>query len=87
VCDCALEVSGIQSLNQMLGQHLTRPLVEEEVAEHKATFLVALKGLNTTRKYMCEFGTEKNIIVICSTVENELYRLRAQGERKLLLNG
>jgi hypothetical protein len=49
-CDSALEVCGIQSVDPVLDQHLTRP--EEEVAEHKATFLDALKGLEAARKYM-----------------------------------
>jgi hypothetical protein len=38
-------VSGIKSVGQLLDQHLIRPEEEEEVAEHKATFLDALKGL------------------------------------------
>jgi hypothetical protein len=37
----------MHSANEVLDQHLTRPEEEpeEEVAEHKATFLYALKGL------------------------------------------
>jgi predicted ATP-dependent Lon-type protease len=31
----ALEICGIQSVNQMLDQHMTRPEEQEEVAEHK----------------------------------------------------
>jgi hypothetical protein len=50
---------------------LTRP--EEEVAEHKATFLDALKGLEAARKYMWQFDTKNNIIAMCSKVKNELY--------------
>jgi hypothetical protein len=45
-CDSATEVCGVQSVDQVLHQHLTRPEEqegEEEVAEHKATFLDALK--------------------------------------------
>jgi hypothetical protein len=33
--DSALEVCGIQSVNQVLDQRLTRPEEEEELAEHK----------------------------------------------------
>jgi hypothetical protein len=47
-----VEVCGIQSVDQVLDQHLTRPEVEEEVAEYKATFLDALKGLQAARQYM-----------------------------------
>jgi hypothetical protein len=45
-CDSALEVCGIQSIDKVLNQHLTRPEEEEEIAEHKATFLAPLKGLS-----------------------------------------
>jgi hypothetical protein len=58
------------------------PEEEEEVAEHKTTFLDAMKGLEEARKYMCQFDTENNIIVMCNEVENELYRLRAQEKNK-----
>jgi hypothetical protein len=61
---------------------LTRPLEGEEIAEHKATFLGALKGLNATRRYKCEFDTKNNIIVMCNRVENELYKLRTQEKKK-----
>jgi hypothetical protein len=53
-CDGALEVCGIQSIqsvDQVLDQHLTRQggkpeeEEEEEVVEHKVTVLDALKGL------------------------------------------
>jgi hypothetical protein len=76
-CDSALKVFGVRSVN-----HLTRPEEEEEVAEHKATFLDALKGLEAARKYICQFDTENNIIVMCNKVENELYRLRAQEKKQ-----
>jgi hypothetical protein len=87
-CDSALEVCGVQSVDHMLDQHLTRreePEEEEEIAEHKATFLDALKA---ARKCRCQFDTENSIIVMCNKVENVLYRLRAQGERnrRLLQN-
>jgi hypothetical protein len=57
------------------------PEEEEEVAVHKATFLVALKGLESARKCMCQFGSENNVIVMCSKVENELYGLKTQGKK------
>jgi hypothetical protein len=41
--------------------------------EHKATFLDALKGLEATRKYICQFDTKYSIIVMCNRVESELY--------------
>jgi hypothetical protein len=53
----------------MLDQHLSRPEQEKEVAEHKATFLNALKGLEAARKYICQSDTKNIIIVMCNTVE------------------
>jgi hypothetical protein len=44
--------------------------------------LDALKALEAARKYMCQFYTKNNIIVMCNKVENELYTLRAKGEKK-----
>jgi hypothetical protein len=66
--DSALEVCGIQSVEQVLEQHLTRPEEEEEVAKYKAVFLEALKGLEASRKYMCQFGTKNNIVIIYNDV-------------------
>jgi hypothetical protein len=43
-----------------------KPEETEEVAEHKATFLDALKGLEAARKHMCQFDTKNNITVICN---------------------
>jgi hypothetical protein len=82
-CDSALEVRGVWSVNQLLDQYLIRPeeKPEEEVAEHKATFFDALKGWEAARKYICQFHTKNNIIIMCTKVENELYRL-TQGEKK-----
>jgi hypothetical protein len=58
----ALQVCGIWTVDQVLGQHLTKQ-EEEEVAELKATFLDTLKGLQAARKYMCQFDTENNIVI------------------------
>jgi hypothetical protein len=77
----ALEVCGVQSVDQVLDQQLTR-LEGEKVAEHKATFLDALKGLEVARQYLCQFDTKKNIVVICRKVESELFRLRAKEKQK-----
>jgi hypothetical protein len=89
--DSAPEVCEVQSVDQVLDQQLTRPEeeMEEEVAEDKTTFLDALKGLETARKYMCQFDTKDNITVMCNKVENELYRPRTQEKRnnQLLLTG
>jgi hypothetical protein len=46
----------------VLDQHLTRPEEEVEVAEHKASFLDALKGLQAARKCMCQFDNDNNIV-------------------------
>jgi hypothetical protein len=54
----------------MLDQHLTRPEEEEEVAEHKATFLYALKVLKAAGKHVCLFDDDNNTVVMCNRVEN-----------------
>jgi hypothetical protein len=84
-CASALKVCGVQSDDQVLEQHLIKPEEpeeESEVAEHKATFLDTLKGLEAARKYVCQFDTTNNSTVMCNKVENELSRIRAQGEKK-----
>jgi hypothetical protein len=85
-CDSALEVSGVWIVNQVLDQHFTRPQEEPEeehkVAEHKATILHALKEQEAARKCLCHFDTESSFISMCRKVENELYRLRVQGQKK-----
>jgi hypothetical protein len=83
-CDNALKVCGVQSVDQALDQHLTRPEEEPEgeVAEHKATFLDALKVLEAARKYIRQFDTKNNIVVMCNKVENELYRQSPRKENK-----
>jgi hypothetical protein len=50
--------------------------------EKKAAFLDALKGLEAVRKSTCQFDSENNVIVKCSEVENELYRLGTEEKRK-----
>jgi hypothetical protein len=84
-CDSTPEFCGIQSVDQVLDQQLTRseeePEGDKEVAEHKATFLDALKGLEAARKYIHQFHTKNNITVKCNNVQNELYRMRAQRKK------
>jgi hypothetical protein len=67
-CDSALNVCGVWSVNQVLDEHFTRPEEEpeEEVSEHKATFLDALKGLEAARNYVHQFHTKNHIIVMSS---------------------
>jgi ABC-type transport system involved in cytochrome bd biosynthesis fused ATPase/permease subunit len=56
----------------VLDKLLTSPEEPEEVdevTEHKTTFLDALKGLETARKYTRQFDTKNNITVMCNEVE------------------
>jgi hypothetical protein len=85
-CDVALKNCGVQSIYQVLAKDLTRLEEKEEVAEHKATFMDPLKGMEAARKYILQFDTKNSIVVTCNEVENKLYRLRAQGE-KIRLTG
>jgi hypothetical protein len=58
-CDSTLKVCGLLNINQVIDQHLTRPedepVEEEEVVEHKAIFLDALKGVKAARRYIISF--------------------------------
>jgi hypothetical protein len=80
-CDSALEVCGVWSVDHLLDQYFTRP--EEEVVERKGTFLDTPKGLEAARKYICQFDTKNNIIVMCNIVENELYKLKEKRNKRL----
>jgi type I site-specific restriction-modification system R (restriction) subunit len=64
---------------------LTRPEEEpeekEEVVEHEAAFLDALKRLEAARTYINQFETMNSIIVISNKVKNELCSLRAQEKK------
>jgi hypothetical protein len=54
----------------VLEQHLTKPgkEPEEEVAERKATFMDALKGLEGARNYVHQFDTKNTITVMRNKV-------------------
>jgi hypothetical protein len=56
--------------------------MKEEVAERKATFLDALKGLEATIKNICLFVTANSIIVMCNKVEN--FRFKKNKPQKTL---
>jgi hypothetical protein len=89
-CDSALKICEIRNVNQVLDQHLIKPEepeVEEETEEHKATFLDALKGLETARMYICQYDAKNNITVMRDKGENELYKLRVQREKKQKTDG
>jgi spermidine synthase len=60
-CDSALKVCGIQSVRSIFSRL-------EEVAQHKATFLDALKELEAARKYVPQVDTDNNI-VMCDETE------------------
>jgi hypothetical protein len=72
-CDCALKACGVWNVNQVLDQHSARPEEEpekeEEVTEHKATFLDALKGLEAAKKHIYQFDTENTIILMCKKLK------------------
>jgi hypothetical protein len=55
--------------------------MKEEVAEYKATFLDAPKGLEAASKCMCQFDTENNIIVMCSKVEKQVMKTKSSRKK------
>jgi hypothetical protein len=68
----------------VLDQHLPRPEEEpdKEEAEHKPTFLVTVRGLETARKYIHQSDTKNNTTVMRNKAETELHTLTAQEEEK-----
>jgi hypothetical protein len=79
----ALEGYGIHSVDEGLDKHLIRP--EEEDAEHRDTFLDALKGLEAATKYMCQYHTENTITVTRNKIE--IIQRAQEKNKRLLLNG
>jgi hypothetical protein len=61
----------------MLDQQLTRP--EKEPEEAAGNIFSAQKGLEMAIKYMYQIDVEDSVIIMCTKLENELYRLTAVG--------
>jgi hypothetical protein len=57
-----------------------RMMVEKR--EPPATFLSALEGINTVRKYLMKFDVDDNTTAALSSIENEVYRIQQKAKKQ-----
>jgi hypothetical protein len=61
---------------------------KEEVGEERehrrppATYLSALKGINTARKYLMGFDVNDDMMAALSSIENKLYRVQQKVKQQ-----
>jgi NTP pyrophosphatase (non-canonical NTP hydrolase) len=48
------------------------------VEELQVTLVDAQKAVEMARKYVCQFDIKYSIVTMCSRLESELYKLKAQ---------
>jgi hypothetical protein len=53
-------------------------------SEPPATFLSALEGIDTVRKYLLKFDVDDNTMVALSRIENEVYRVQQKAKKQQL---
>jgi hypothetical protein len=53
-------------------------------SEPPATFLSALEGIDTVRKYLMKFDANDNTIAALSSIENEVYRVQQKAKKQHL---
>jgi hypothetical protein len=61
---------------------ITRTRQERGSCRKKSNIIGYTERTGSGQKYICRFDNKNSIIVMRNRVENELYRLRAQGEKK-----
>jgi hypothetical protein len=72
----------------MMDKKFTSSVSEEEEddggkSEPPATFLLALEGIDTVRKYLMKFDVE-NMMAALSSIENQVYRVQQKAEKQQL---
>jgi hypothetical protein len=77
----------------MMDEKFTSGVSEEEDGEEEddggksespATFLSALEGIDTVRKYLMKFDADDNTMAVLSSTENEVYRVQQKAKKKQL---
>jgi hypothetical protein len=89
-CDAGVSVCDIQSVYQIMQDHLTcedeekqeEEEMEDKLIQSKVSFFDALQGLEAARKYIQQFDVEHDMLVTCSKLENMLYTLKHQEKHK-----
>jgi hypothetical protein len=89
-CDDNVVRCEVQTLEQMMDEKFTSGLYEEEEeddggkSEPPATFLSALEGIDTVRKYLMKFDADDNTMAALSNIENEVYRVQQKAKKQQL---
>jgi hypothetical protein len=73
----------------MMDEKFTSGVSEEEEddggkSEPPATFLSALEGIDTVRKYLMKFDVNDNTMAALSSLENEVYRVQQKAKKQQL---
>jgi hypothetical protein len=53
-------------------------------SEPPATFLSALEGIDTVRKYLMKFDVNDNMMAALSSIENEVYKVQQKAKKQQL---
>jgi hypothetical protein len=74
----------------MMDENFTCCVSEEEEednagkSEPPATFLSAMEGIDTVRKYFMKFDVNDNTMAALSSIENEVYRVQQKAKKQQL---
>jgi hypothetical protein len=89
-CDDNVVRCEVQTLEQMMDEKFTSGVSEGEEednggkSEPPATFLSALEGIDTVRKYFMKFDVSDNTMAALSSILNEVYRVQQKAQKQQL---
>jgi hypothetical protein len=89
-CDDNVVRCEVQTLEQVMDEKFTSGVSEEEEevdggkSEPPATFLSALEGIDTVRKYLMKFDVNDNMMAALSSIENEVFRVQQKAKKQQL---
>jgi hypothetical protein len=90
-CDDNVVMCEVQTLEQMMDEKFTSGVSEEEEEdddggkiEPPATFLSALEGIDTVRKYLMKFDVDDNTMAALISIENAVYRIQQKAKKQQL---
>jgi hypothetical protein len=74
----------------MMDEKFTSGVSEEEEeddggkSEPPASFLSAVEGIDTVRKYLMKFDVDDNTMAALSSIENKVYRVQYKAKKQQL---
>jgi hypothetical protein len=88
-CDDNVVRCEVQTLEQMMDEKFTSGVSEEDdddggKSEPPASFLSALEGTDTVRKYLMKFDVDDNTMAALSSIKNKVYRVQQKAKQQLL---